>query len=186
MASGNMKSEKGFQNRGVIMKKGFIIASCIILTHVLIIGTYALHFKNQMSWHVHEPMTAEQKTDYAYKSLMPGTADIIERYADRGLRDSEYMVESRAFSSLNELIQALPEGSEESIRKTMEEADPEQTTDIKGNAVTRYGVLYELPKASREELGKKYEYYTYGCRIGYYILQYEDGTYRFASVIANM
>lgn len=168
------------------MKKGFIIASCIILTHVLIFGAYALHFKNQMSWHIHEPLSQEQKTDFAYKSLMPGTADIIERYADRGLRDSEYMVESRSFSSLDELIKALPEGSEESIRKTMEEAEPEQTTDIKGNAVTRYGVLYELPIASKEELGKKYEYYTYGCGIAYFILQYEDGTYRFATVIANM
>ena len=168
------------------MKKGFIIASCIILAHILIFGVYALHFKNQMSWHVHDPMTEEQKTDYAYKSLMPGTADIFERYADRGLRDSEYMVESRSFSSIDELIKALPEGCEESIRKTLEEAEPEAAADIKGTAVTRYGIMYELPKASKEELGKKYEYYTYGCRISYYILQYEDGTYRFASDIANM
>lgn len=168
------------------MKKGFIIASCIILTHVLIFGTYALHFKNQMSWHVHEPMTAEQKTDYAYKSLMPGTADIFERYADRGMRDSEYMVESRPFESIDEMIAALPEGCEESIRKTLKEVEPEQARDIKGTEVSRYAVKYELPLASKEELGQKYEYYTYGCRTGYYILQYENGTYRFAADIATM
>ena len=42
-----------------------------------------------------------------------------------------------------------------------------------------------MSKWSLEELGKKYEYYFYGVHIDYYILEYKDGSYRFAVRVAN-
>ena len=168
------------------MRKGPIIAISIILAHVLIYGTFYLHFRRQMTWTVKEFTTAESREDYACRALMPGIADTLERYGRRGMRDSEDMLESRSFGSLDEMIKALPEGFEDAIKKTVKEAKPEQSKDITGKNVTMYGVMYQLPMASKEDLDKKYEYYFYGVRMSHYILQYEDGTYRFAISIANM
>ena len=96
------------------------------------------------------------------------------------------MLESRAFNSLDELVEALPKGFEDAIRKTVKDAKPEQSKDITGKSVTMYGVMYQLPQAKRGDLDNKYEYYFYGVRMSHYILEYEDGTYRFAVSIANM
>ena len=168
------------------MRKGPIIAISIILVHILIYGTFYLHFRRQMTWTVKEFTTSESREDYACRALMPGIADILERYGRRGLRDSEDMLESRAFNSLDELVKALPKGFEDAIRKTVKDAKPVQSKDITGKSVTMYGVMYQLPMAGKEDLDKKYEYYFYGVRMSHYILEYEDGTYRFAVSIANM
>ena len=42
-----------------------------------------------------------------------------------------------------------------------------------------------LPVASEGDLDEKYEYYFYGVFQYYYILEYPDGTYRFAVNIHN-
>ena len=168
------------------MRKGPIIAISIILAHVLIYGTFYLHFRRQMTWTVKEFTTAESREDYARRALMPGIADILERYGRRGMRDSEDMLESRAFSSLDEMIEALPKGCEDAVRKTIKNAEPKESKDITGKSVTMYGVMYQLPQAKRGDLDNKYEYYFYGVRMSHYILEYEDGTYRFAVSIANM
>ena len=168
------------------MKKGLIIVFSIILANILMIGTFYLHFQRQMTWTVREFTTNEEKADYACRALMPGIADILERYGRRGMRDSEDMLESRAFTSLDEMIESLPKGCEDAVRNTMKDAEPKQSKDITGKSVTMYGVMYQLPMAKREDLDKKYEYYFYGVHMSHYILEYEDGTYRFAVSIANM
>ena len=168
------------------MKKGLIIFFSIVLANILMFGTFYLHFQRQMTWSVHELTATEDKADRACRALMPGIAHILERYGRRGFRDSEDMLESRTFESLDDLISALPDGCEDSVRKTMKDAEPKQSKDITGKSVTMYGVMYQLPLAEKEDLDKKYEYYFYGVRISHYILEYEDGTYRFAVSIANM
>ena len=167
------------------MKKGLIIFFSIVLANILMFGTFYLHFQRQMTWSVHELTVAEDKADRACRALMPGIADILERYGRRGFRDSEDMLESHTFESLDDLISALPDGCEDSVRKTMKDAEPKQSKDITGQSVNLYEIMYQLPQATKEELGKKYEYYYYGVHIDYYILEYEDGSYRFAVRVAN-
>jgi hypothetical protein len=160
----------------------------IIFISAIIVGlttAWFIHLNNALNWDIHETMTAEEKTDFSCKALLPSIADCLERYGDKGLRDSEYMVESCLFSNKEEFIEGLPKSFSASIEKTLNEGVPESATDLKGVSVERYAVMYELPVATKDELDAKYEYYTYGCFINYYILKYEDGSFRFAVDIAN-
>lgn len=166
------------------MKKGIFIGLGIFLTILTLNGVLVLHAYNQMRWHVHEPMTSEQQVRLSSMGLIPYVAGSLERYADRGLRDSEYMAESFAFGSPDELAKAVNGISADMIEKAFEYGG-KKTEDIKGVPVTVYG-LPGMRQASKDELDPEYEYYFYGCDIQYYILEYEDGTYRFAVDIHNM
>lgn len=169
------------------MKKGFIIGLSIFTGIVLLlagaIGIFVMHFMQQMTWHIHEPMTGEQQVKLASMGLVPDVADQLERYGDRGLRDSEYMAESFLYDDKDDMIASLPAGYEIYVDQALK-GGAELSEDIKGTKVTRYQ-FYGLPQATREELGDKYEYYFYGVFHYYYILEYEDGTYRFAVEIDN-
>ena len=164
------------------MKKGFVIGlsifSGIVMLSVAAIGFFVISLENLTKWEVQEPMTAEQQVELASMGLVPQLADQLERYGKRGLRDTEYIAESFLYDDKDDLIAALPSGYGAYVDQALEE-EGEQSEDIKGTAVTRYN-FYELPTATEEELGKKYEYYFYGTFHHYYILEYEDGTYRFA------
>lgn len=164
------------------MKKGFIIGLSIFTGIVLLsaaaIGLFVINLVNLTKWQVHEPMTTEQQVELASMGLVPQLADQLERYGKRGLRDTEYIAESFLYDDKDDLIAALPAGYGVYVDQAFE-GEGKQSEDIKGTAVTRYN-FYELPTATEEELGKKYEYYFYGAFHHYYILEYEDGTYRFA------
>lgn len=164
------------------MKKGFVIGlsifSGIVMLSAAVIGFFVISFENLTKWEVHEPMTGEKQVELASMGLVPQLADQLERYGKRGLRDTEYMAESFLYDDKDDLIASLPSGYGAYVDQALEK-EGEQSEDIKGTAVTRYN-FYELPTATEEELGKKYEYYFYGTFHHYYILEYEDGTYRFA------
>ena len=166
------------------MKKGFFIGLGVFLTIVSLFAAYLLHIYNQLQWDIHEPMTSEQQVRLSSMGLVPQVADSLERYADRGLRDSEYMAESFAYGSTDELAEAVNGITAENIEAAFE-YEGEKSEDIKGVPVTRYG-LPGIMQATKEELDPKYEYYFYGCDIRYYLLEYEDGTWRFAVDIHNM
>ena len=165
------------------MKKGFIIGLSITLTIVALMAAYALHIKHQLDWDVREPMTSEQQVKLSSMGLIPYVADSLERYADRGVRDTEYMAESYAYNSAEELAESIPGIAFENVEEALK-TEGEQAKDIKGVSVTRYG-LSGMRQATEDELDPKYEYYFYGVFIYYYVLEYEDGTYRFAVDIHN-
>lgn len=164
------------------MKKGFIIGLSIFTGIVLLlagaIGIFVMHFMQQMTWHIHEPMTGEQQVKLASMGLVPDVADQLERYGDRGLRDSEYMAESFLYDDKDDMLASLPADYAPCIKDALKEGYA-QDFDIKGEPVKRYEI-HVLPQATREELDPKYEYYFYGTFHHYYVLQYDDGTYRFA------
>lgn len=169
------------------MKKGFIIGLAIFSGITLLtagaVGTFYMHFKNQMSWHIHEPMTEEQQVKLSSMALLPSVGSELERYADRGMRDSEYQAETYLYDDVDDMINSLPGDFRDSIEMAFEN-EPELSEDIAGNEVKVYYVP-QLPLASEGDLDEKYEYYFYGVFQYYYILEYPDGTYRFAVNIHN-
>ena len=164
------------------MKKGFIIGlsifTGIVLTMGAVIGTFFMHFKRQMTWTIHEPMTVEEQEKLSSMALLPSVGSELERYADRGMRDAEYQAETRLYTNADDMIASLPEDYKDSIEMAFEN-DPRQDEDIAGNEVIMYYVP-SLPVAEKGDLDEKYEYYFYGMFQYYYILEYPDGTYRFA------
>ena len=169
------------------MKKGFIIGLAIFTGIVLsmgaVVGTFYMHFKNQMTWDIHEPMTAEEQEKYSSMALLPSVGSELVRYADRGMRDSEYQAETRLYSDVDDMTASLPADYKDSIEMAFE-GEPQQDKDIAGNEVMVYYVP-NLPLSSEGDLDEKYEYYFYGVFQYYYILEYPDGTYRFAVNIHN-
>ena len=164
------------------MKRGFIIGLAIFTGIVLLmagaIGTFYMHFKHQMTWDIHEPMTAEEQEKLSSMALLPSVGGELERYADRGMRDSEYQAETRLYKDVDDMTASLPENYKDSIEMAFE-YDPEPGEDIAGNEVMKYYVP-QLPVAEKGDLDEEYEYYFYGMFQYYYILEYPDGTYRFA------
>ena len=169
------------------MKKGFIIGFSIFFgifaLFAAVIILFYIHLSNSMKWSVHDPMTAEQQVKLSSMALIPAVADQLERYGDMGLRDSEYMAESYLYDDVDDMIASLPEGYAPYVEYALK-GSYEQAEDIMGNKVSRYQ-FYDIPQATREELGDKYEYYFYGAFHHYYILEYPDGTYRFAAEVDN-
>ena len=96
------------------MKKGFIIGFSIFFgifaLFAAVIILFYIHLSNSMKWSVHDPMTAEQQVKLSSMALIPAVADQLERYGDRGLRDSEYMAESYLYDDVDDMIASLPEG----------------------------------------------------------------------------
>lgn len=171
------------------MKKGFAIGFGIFGTIALLFGALIFMFirgyVKASNGDVYESMTAEQQKEYGYKALYPELAPCFERYAKKGLRDAVYEVETYQYNSLDEMYEALPEGCRDSIEITLQDTDSEDSKDIKGTSVKRYRISSGLPLLDEDTIPEEYEFYTYGVFHDYYVYEYEDGTYRFATVIST-
>lgn len=171
------------------MKKGFAIGFGIFLTIALMFGALIFMFirgyVNAVKWDVHETMTAEEKDRFSNMALYPALADCLERRADRGMRDAEYLIETYRYGSVEEMCAALPAGCKDSVEMTLEEAVPEIGKDMKGTPVKLYKIMYGLPLLDKNTAPDEYKVYTYNAFHDYYVYEYEDGTYRFAAVIST-
>ncbi len=170
------------------MKKGFAIGLGIFLSIGLLFGAlifmFIRNYVNAFKWDVHETMTMEEKEDFSYRALYPGLADCLERSADKGMRDAEYLIETYKYNSVEEMCEAVP-GCTEAVTYTLENITPEQSEDMKGVSVKRYAVAGFLPLLDKDSAPDKYKVYTYNAFHDYFIYEYEDGTYRFASTIST-
>ena len=171
------------------MKKGFAIGLGIFLAIGLLFGAlifmFIRNYVNAFKWDVHETMTMEEKEDFSYRALYPELADCLERRADKGMRDAEYLIETYQYSSVEEMCEALPGSCTEAVTYTLENVTPEQSEDMKGVSVMRYRVEGSLPLLDNDSAPDEYKVYTYNAFHHYYIYEYEDGTYRFASTIST-
>ena len=131
------------------------------------------------NWEIHNPMTAEEKALYSSAALLPDLAGCFERYARKGVRDGDYMVETYRYASIAEMCAALPEGCDEGIAQGLSESAPESAEDIVGTPVTRYTIEAGLPLVDREDLPEKYRHSYLGAFLHYYVIQYSDGSCRF-------
>lgn len=171
------------------MKKGFAIGFGIFGAIALLFGALIFLFirgyVNAFKWEVHEPMTAEQQDKFSNMALFPELAPCFERYGVRGMRDAEYLVESYQYGSLDEMYEALPGECRDPIEVILHDIAPEVREDVKGTPVKRYQISSGLPLRDEDTAPEKYKVYTYAAFHDYYVYEYEDGTYRFATVIST-
>ena len=110
------------------MKKGFLIGLGIFLTIALTFGAlvfmFIRNYVNAFKWSVHKTMTAEEKDSFSNMALYPELADCLERCADRGMRDAEYLIETYRYNSVEEMCEALPDGCRDTVERTLEEVEP--------------------------------------------------------------
>ena len=149
---------------------------------VFVIG----HLTDLSEWEVVDPMPEEAKELYSEVALMPGLADHFERYAIRGGRDCDYMVETCSYDSYDEMCEELPEGCDFGIGCALAEGTHEETADIYGDPVKRYEIRAGLPLLGENGGNGKKRNAHAGAFIYYYILEYPDGTYRFAVLIRDV
>ena len=172
------------------LRKSDIIAIGLVLSVAAVIGAFFLmtmvNYVKAMEWEVREPMSDSDKALYSNAVLLPGLADSFERYAAKGIRDCDYLVETRLFQSYDEMCAALPEGCDAGTDAAIAKNTSEPATDIKNCEITRYTVSADLPLTDREDLAEKYRYSYVGAFISYYVYRYPDNTWRFVVLIQDV
>ena len=171
------------------MKKGFLIGLGIFLTIALTFGAlvfmFIRNYVNAFKWSVHKTMTVEEKDRFSNMALYPELADCLERCADRGMRDAEYLIETYRYNSVEEMCEALPDGCRDTVERTLKEVEPAIGKDMKDTPVRLYKIEYGLPLRDGDTIDEKYKVYTYNAFHDYYLYEYDDGTYRFAATIST-
>ena len=162
-----------------------IAATCLLL----VIGVFvllAIQLSNALNWSVHNEPGPSDLERLSTVALMPDLYGSIEVYADRGWRDTEYMVETFSYDSLEKLYENLPDGCSYAISYSVDNNfyDPESVQDVYGNEVTAYVLDSDnLPLIDEDTPGLKYN--VLGYFRNYYLFEYPDGTYRFAAILQN-
>ena len=115
---------------------------------------------------------------YCLSAAVPGYVGYVDRYAmeDFNGHHGYYSFETKKYKNLEKLCEALP-GYEEAINAALKYGFRESATDIKETPVTRYAVPPE--SMSLINHGNEPEFESYYC-----ILEYADGSYRFAVIVA--
>ena len=171
------------------MKKGFWIGLIIVAAILLLAGGYIFvtvrNYLDSDKWEVHDPIPDDRRKFYANTALMPELSDDFERFAIRGIRDFDYMVETYSFSGTDEMYEKLPEGCENGIAQALSDGVYEATKDLKGKDVSRYEITTGLPHLDKDEINKDDGGMLTNAFVYYYVLEYPDGTYRFALLIRD-
>lgn len=171
------------------MKKGFWIGLIIVAAILLLAGGYIFvtvrNYLDSDKWEVHDPIPDDRRKFYANTALMPELSDDFERFAIRGIRDFDYMVETYSFSGTDEMYGKLPEGCENGIAQALSDGAYEATKDLKGKDVSRYEITAGLPLLDKDEINKDDGGMLTNAFVYYYVLEYPDGTYRFALLIRD-
>ena len=151
---------------------------------VLILVGYAFYSVSRFieadtKWYEQTELTAEDKERWSYNVYLPEAEHCFEYYSVNGIRDQRFMVETRAYSSVEEMCTELPEGCQEAIMASLRSTSTEEE-DIRGMDVKQYKVNDELlPLITWDEVKAKYDYRALIGPREYYVDEYEDGTYRF-------
>ncbi|MCR5489618.1 MAG: hypothetical protein K6F03_06095 [Saccharofermentans sp.] len=171
------------------MKKGFWIGLIIVAAIFLLAGGYIFvtvrNYLDSEKWEVHDPIPDDRRKFYANTALMPELSDDFERFAIRGIRDFDYMVETYSFSGTDEMYGKLPEGCENGIAQALSDGAYETAKDLKGKDVSRYEITTGLPLLDKDEINKDDGGMLTNAFVYYYVLEYPDGTYRFAVLIRD-
>ena len=106
----------GFVIKLVLIGIGLYAILCVILVCNFMIRV--------AKWNYFEDFTAEQREYDAQLVALPEIADYIKRYGTSGFQDVDGKVETRTFSSLDELCAIMSPDMQKAIRNTMDkEAD---------------------------------------------------------------
>ena len=165
-------------------RKGIVIVISIfavlaLLAVVLIVMTMRGYIKS-FQWDIHEHVTDGEREKLSQLALMPDAADDIEYYAVMGLRDPSFLVTSHSYASVDDMCKSLPEGCEKGIRNALKNGEFKETEDVLNRMTKRYDISPDdLPLIKEDEVKKDYYAAARGAFRYYYVLEYQDGTYRF-------
>ena len=164
-------------------KKKFYLGISIFAVLVLLVGISCFmtirQYVNASQWEAYDPMPQEKKELFANVSRMPELFGCFERYAVKGLRDLDCLIETRRYEGLDEMCEALPAGCGEAIEKALSEENAQPGEDIGGDSAVKYGVETGLPLVDRKDLNEKYKSSYVGAVIQYFVLKNPDGAWRF-------
>lgn len=165
-------------------RKGVIITVSIVAVFMVIAGALIImtirNYIKAFEWDIHEQVTERERDKLSYLALLPEAADDIEYYSVMGARDPSYLITSRSFKSVDDMCDALPEGCGEAIRKALATGEYKETEDVLNRMTKRYDVqISDLPVIKEDNVKKEYYSAARGAFRYYYVLAYEDGTYRF-------
>ena len=166
------------------MKKGFgigvVIFGVIALAACILIAFTMRSYIKAFEWDIHEHVTDGEREKLSHLALMPEAADDIEYYAIMGMRDPSFLITSHSYGSVDDLCKALPEGCEKGIRNALKNGEYKETEDVLNRMTKRYDVSPDdLPLIKEDEVKREYYAAARGAFRYYYVLEYEDGTYRF-------
>ena len=168
------------------MKKGLIIALSVVFAVVLVFGClYLFIYRNYIKafqWDYHESMNDNEKERLSNIALMPDMADSFENYAVMGFRDPSYLIITKGYKSLDDMCASFPEGYESAFRDAYNRGAMKTSEDVIGNEVTRYEIDQSLmPLISEKDVDSRFRGAATGAFRYYYVLEYPDGTFRFAA-----
>ena len=166
------------------MKKGtiigFVVFGVLALAACTLIAFTMRNYVKAFEWDVHEHVTDGEREKLSHLALMPEAADDIEYYAIMGMRDPSFLITSHSYGSVDDMCKALPEGCGEGVRKALKKGEFKETEDVLNRMTKRYEVSPDdLPLIKEDEVKKEYYAAARGAFRYYYVLEYEDGTYRF-------
>ena len=154
---------------------GFVIKLVLIgigLYAILCVILLCTFFVQVAKWNYFEDFTAEQREYYAQLVALPEIADFIERYGTNGFQDVYGKLETRTFSTLDELCAVMSPDMQKAIRNTI---DKEADANSKKKASYRIWDD-ELPAELREANENNYydrHYFICTNKRGEYYLKIE-------------
>ena len=167
-----------------VVAKGCLISFLTgFVIFLLLLGYYFYNvdrcIKADLKWNDQTDMSAVDKERWSYYVAFPEAEHCFEYYSVRGVVDPRYMIETRAYQSVEEMCDDLPEGCEDAISSALL-SEPKEEEDTRGVDIKQYKVENDrLPLISNDEIERKYDAYAVAGWREYYVNEYEDGTYRF-------
>ena len=166
------------KRKGIVIVIGFFVVLALAAC-ALIVMTMRGYIKS-FEWDIHENVTEGERDKLSYLALMPDAFDDIEYYAVMGSRDPSYLITSHSYGSVDDMCKALPEGCAKGIRNALEKGEFKETEDVLNRMAKRYDVSPEdLPLIKEDDVKREYFASARGAFRYYYVLEYQDGTYRF-------
>lgn len=153
-----------------------LVGICMILFTIGSVILVGVFFVSCSRWQVHE-VTPQDRAYYAKNSSFPDSelVDIYERYGVQGFQDAISQRETYAYSSLDDLCNAMPEIYATAIRKTLAESEPWATKDVKGKKVNAYTVDPADLQVTVPDPNTDHHLQT----THFYVFEYKNGEYRF-------
>lgn len=166
------------------MKKGAVVGLSLFCAGAIVAGSVIFvtirTYVKAFQWDIHQNVSSDAKERLSSIALMPEASGCIEYYSVMGARDPSYLITSYSYGSVDSLCNSLPEGCRDGIEEAVNSGEYKQTEDVLNNMVKRYDVSADdLPLISEDEVDKRYSAAARGAFRYYYVLEYEDGTYRF-------
>ena len=150
----------------VLIGIGFLTIGYVLVAIVLLVSV--------TRWQVHE-VAPEDQAYYAEHDILPELAGMYERYGTQGFQDIVSQRETSAYSSLDDLCNAMPEIYATAIRKTLAESEPWATKDLKGKKVNAYTVDSADLQVTVPDRTEDHHHQT----THFYVFEYKNGKYRF-------